>query len=206
VTLPAEKELNFWGTPWPLSAGRKHLQSLGSFTFNYLRKFKLNAPGDAIKVSSFFFVFLFCCFIIKLFESIDGPTFLMIDNFFMFCSDQRPFHPSFLLFSRCVFCVLKVATGEASPDYLVSIRTVLPNILRFAPTMKVIVSLREPINRCVSAYENKVADKTVHKHLDEHLYHGHVDKRKDDQVLSWMCVCDGDGGSLYGTIYTYSDL
>jgi hypothetical protein len=27
----------------------------------------------------------------------------------------------------------------------------------------------------MSAYKNKLADKTVHKHLDENLYHGKVE-------------------------------
>jgi hypothetical protein len=49
----------------------------------------------------------------------------------------------------------------------------------------VIVSLREPVNRCASAFANKIADKTVRKHLDEHLYHGRVDKRKDDEVAGY---------------------
>lgn len=41
VRLPAEKELNFWGTPWPLSPGRRKMISLSSVTFSYLKRFKL---------------------------------------------------------------------------------------------------------------------------------------------------------------------
>jgi len=79
----------------------------------------------------------------------------------------------------------KMVVGEASPDYFVSTLTVLPNLLRFVPSMKIIVSLRDPVDRFVSAYKNKVADGTVHKHLDESLYHGKVDSRLDDAVGSY---------------------
>ena len=63
------------------------------------------------------------------------------------------------------------------------------------------MSLREPVDRMVSAYKNKVSsspsftlinthkflclqvdDGTVHRHLGEHLYHGGLDKRKDSEV------------------------
>lgn len=56
-------------------------------------------------------------------------------------------------------------SGESSPDYLYSAKAPR-NILRFLPTMKVIVSLREPIDRAASAYHNKKADKSIHRHLD----------------------------------------
>jgi len=51
--------------------------------------------------------------------------------------------------------------------------------------MKIIVSLREPIDRMVSAYKNKVADGTVKRHLDEQLYHGTLDKRKDSEFKKY---------------------
>mmetsp|Transcript_22175 Transcript_22175/g.28933 ORF Transcript_22175/g.28933 Transcript_22175/m.28933 type:complete len:331 (+) Transcript_22175:197-1189(+) len=127
VKLPSEKEINFWGTPWPLVNGRHRLVSLSSFTFSYLKRFKL-----------------------------------------------REIHQK-----------TNIVYGEASPDYFISTRSVLPNILRYAPSMKIIVSLRDPIERFVSAYKNKLADKTIHKHVDKTLYHGRVDKRKDFEIKDY---------------------
>ena len=128
VQLPANKELNFYGTPWPLKNHQHRLQSLSAFTFSYLNEFKLSHPGARVITAS----------------------------------------------------------GEASPDYLISTRSVLPNILRFSPSSKVIVSLRDPLERAVSAYQNKVRDRTVHRHLDERLYHGHADARRDDEVPGYV--------------------
>ena len=119
VGLPAEKELNFWGTPWP-SRHRHRLQSLGAFTFKYLGRFKggrLGGGGGGGGGGG---------------NSSAGAG------------------------ADAAGGGGLVVSGEASPDYLVSTRSALPNILRFAPSMKVIVSLREPIDRFVSAYKNKV--------------------------------------------------
>ncbi len=55
--------------------------------------------------------------------------------------------------------------GEGSPDYLVAGPQVLSNLLRYMPLVKLVVSLREPIARACSAYANKKADGTLHKHL-----------------------------------------
>ena len=74
-------------------------------------------------------------------------------------------------------------TGEASPDYLVSRGRVLQNMLRYAPRMKILVSLRDPLERCLSAYANKRADGTVHRHLLKNLHRAwSVDRRKDGEV------------------------
>jgi hypothetical protein len=51
--------------------------------------------------------------------------------------------------------------------------------------MKLIVMLRQPIDRMVSAYTNKLADSTMHKHLDEHLFRGTVDNRLDDSLRNY---------------------
>jgi len=56
-------------------------------------------------------------------------------------------------------------TGEASPDYLVAGAHAVVNALRFLPRAKYVVSLRDPVDRAVSAYENKVADGTSRKNL-----------------------------------------
>ena len=52
--------------------------------------------------------------------------------------------------------------------------------------MKIIVSLRDPVERAISAYYNKLADGTIHRHMLRHLYKTQgifVDKRSDDEVL-----------------------
>jgi hypothetical protein len=46
VNNPSEKELNFWGNPWPLSSHQKRLVSLSSVTFNYLKRFKLRESAN----------------------------------------------------------------------------------------------------------------------------------------------------------------
>lgn len=56
-------------------------------------------------------------------------------------------------------------SGESSPDYLYSAKAPR-NMVRFLPRMKLIVSLREPIDRAASAYHNKKADKSIHRYLD----------------------------------------
>jgi hypothetical protein len=50
MTLPDEKEMNFYGTPWPVGKHGKPLKSLSSFTFDYLGNFKLAAPGEELHV------------------------------------------------------------------------------------------------------------------------------------------------------------
>jgi len=124
VRLPEEKELNFWGSPWPIASGLKRATPLSKFTFSYFRKFKLPPPNLASRV-----------------------------------------------------------TGEASPDYFVATIDALFNMLRYAPSMKVIVSLRDPIERFASAYKNKVADGTMHRHMDQRLFATKKkDTRKDHEV------------------------
>ena len=50
--------------------------------------------------------------------------------------------------------------------------------------MKVIVSLRDPVERALSAYFNKASDGTIHRHMQRLLYRKHVvDKRFDAEVL-----------------------
>ena len=52
--------------------------------------------------------------------------------------------------------------------------------------MKIIVSLRDPVERAISAYYNKLADGTIHRHMLRLLYKTQgifVDKRSDDEVL-----------------------
>ena len=132
VKLPSEKEMNFFGTPWPPNRNHPRLESLSHYTYNYLSSFPLLTASY----------------------------------------DQNYSLPSLYVY------------GEASPDYLVSRPCVLHNMMRFAPNMRVIVSLRDPIARAVSAYENKRADGTVHKHLVRDMYKTWtVDKRKDDLFL-----------------------
>ena len=46
------------------------------------------------------------------------------------------------------------------------------------------MSLRDPVDRMMSAYKNKIADKTVRKHLDENLYQGKVEKLFTEGVRS----------------------
>jgi hypothetical protein len=49
MKLPDEKEINFYGTPWP-SKSRNDIKSLGSFTFDYLGNFKLSSPSEKLRV------------------------------------------------------------------------------------------------------------------------------------------------------------
>lgn len=45
VKLPTEKEINFYGHPWPYGTN-KHMKTLGAFTFTYLKHFKLSSPFE----------------------------------------------------------------------------------------------------------------------------------------------------------------
>ena len=78
-----------------------------------------------------------------------------------------------------------LAFGEASPDYLVSGMYAIENMLRYVPRIHLIVSLRNPIERAISAYKNKVADKTVHKMLNKHLHDKGLDPRFDNDIEGW---------------------
>ena len=55
------------------------------------------------------------------------------------------------------------ATGEASPDYLVAGSHAVVNALRFLPRARFVVTLRDPVDRFVSAFENKRADGKLNK-------------------------------------------
>ncbi|KAJ8607118.1 hypothetical protein CTAYLR_009151 [Chrysophaeum taylorii] len=70
----------------------------------------------------------------------------------------------------------EVVYGESSPDYLVGPPRLIKNMMRFVPDMKLVVSLREPADRTVSAYYNKLADGTVHRHLNV------ADPRLDSEI------------------------
>lgn len=53
--------------------------------------------------------------------------------------------------------------------------------------MKIIASLRDPVERCISAYFNKAADGTLFRHMQRHLYEQGprgVEKRSDSEVLA----------------------
>ena len=60
----------------------------------------------------------------------------------------------------------------------------LSNLLRYAPLQRFVVSLREPIARACSAYANKRADGTLHKHLLRDLPTSGIitDKRLDGEI------------------------
>lgn len=72
---------------------------------------------------------------------------------------------SFLFDYLAAFPRGKTVVGESSPDYLASIRAVR-NLVRFLPSMRLIVSLRHPVDRTASAYYNKKADKSIRRYLD----------------------------------------
>jgi len=79
--------------------------------------------------------------------------------------------------------VLPSVTGEASPDYLVSGPHAVANTLRFLPRLKIIVSLREPTDRAISAYQNKLNDGTVHKILNPFMFgSARADQRLDGEI------------------------
>jgi hypothetical protein len=74
-------------------------------------------------------------------------------------------------------------SGEASPDYFVGGMHTVVNTLRFAPRARVIVSLRDPTDRAVSAYHNKFSDGTVHKMLNPTMFGAvKADQRHDSEV------------------------
>lgn len=74
-------------------------------------------------------------------------------------------------------------SGEASPDYFVAGAHAVINILRFLPRVQLIVSLREPIDRAISAYKNKLNDGTVRKMLNPTMWGStRADARLDSEV------------------------
>lgn len=68
--------------------------------------------------------------------------------------------------------------GESSPDYLLGGVRAARNMIRFLPMMRLIVCLREPIDRSASAYYNKLADKSVRRYLS-----ATKSPRLDDQYM-----------------------
>jgi len=44
--LPKEKELNFFGNPWVPNNLVGHSITLGSFTFEYMKRFNVSHPND----------------------------------------------------------------------------------------------------------------------------------------------------------------
>jgi hypothetical protein len=82
---------------------------------------------------------------------------------------------------------LDSVSGEASPDYFVAGTHAVVNILRFMPRAKIIVSLREPIDRAVSAYKNKLSDGTVRKMLNPSMFGtARADPRLDTEVEGYV--------------------
>ncbi len=237
VGSPAEKELNFFGNPWPLGVRRnRRKQTLAAFTFNYLHSFPLTDPvprgddqsdsendsaptnrsgsissGNGANANANAYAYYDAALLLAPEEgnpatsTTTRTTAAATRSAFLRAfssaarSDQRR---ALERLSRLVSTdnnnnnnnsnnnqllggELRVY-GEASPDYLVS-ATALPNMLRFVPAMKVIVSLRDPVERCVSAYFNKAADGTVHRHMQRRLFRvvgGKVDTRSDAEVLA----------------------
>ena len=160
VSLPEEKEMNFFGTPWPVSWSHPKMVTLGHFTFNYLSRF-----GDKLARPSW--------------SWLDDGGGGGDHNSASGSGSESGERSRSGIWKRPPQRI----TGEASPDYLVTGRHILQNLLRFAPRMKVIVSLRDPVERAISAYANKVADGAVHRHLLRDLYvRRRVDKRDDATI------------------------
>lgn len=83
--------------------------------------------------------------------------------------------------------VLDSISGEASPDYLVAGTHAVVNTLRFLPRVKIMVSLRDPIDRAVSAYKNKLNDGTVRKMLNPIMWGtARADSRLDSEVEGYV--------------------
>ena len=88
-------------------------------------------------------------------------------------------------------------TLDASPHYLLAARRAAPRIRSFDPTMRLIVILRDPVERAYSAWQM------------------HQNYRKDDEEVfqKWVCRCDGQEAlseyrprrEQYGTSF-YDDI
>eukprot|EP00965_Chrysotila_dentata_P202495 6181159-Pleurochrysis_carterae.AAC.1 len=67
-------------------------------------------------------------------------------------------------------------TGEATPGYLYCMTCPL-YILKYIPKVKFIFTLRNPVARAYSEYENKVADQTVMRYL-----HKRIDNKMEKEL------------------------
>ncbi len=76
----------------------------------------------------------------------------------------------------------EIAVGEASPQYLPTYETTIPLIKKYLGDIKIILILRNPVDRAYSAYKHNRRYNSRAKHLNEKLSFIDALKIEDDRI------------------------